>query len=41
MLELRRPNRHHRGYQWYKLKVKKRKGFLSRIHKPVTKVVPH
>lgn len=32
-LELRRPNRKHRAYKWYKLKVGKRKKGLARARR--------
>jgi hypothetical protein len=40
MLELRKANRRNRSYLWYKLRVKKQKGFLSRTRRPPTKINP-
>lgn len=38
MLELRRRNRRHRAYKWYKMKVRKRTGFIKKSRRPSIKV---
>jgi hypothetical protein len=38
MLECRRGNRRHRGYQWFKLKHRRRKGILPRARRPGIKI---
>lgn len=37
-LEMRRGNKRHRAYKWYKLKHRRSKGFLHRARRPSVKI---